>query len=187
MFIARDKKGTLMKKCIAIDMDETICDTMSRHLDWYNSEFGQSLTKSDIYGVKIYNRVPQEHSQRVREYPDSPEFFKDIPPYDGALDVIRKLSEHFDIVIATAAMEHPNSFSAKYEWLRKYLPFIPPLNYIFCGKKKFISADYLIDDSSRHFDGFCGQGMLFTAPHNVLETPKIRLSSWDEVHNYFFD
>ena len=174
-----------MRKRIAIDMDETIVDTMSRHLDWYNREFGQQLTKADLHGTKIYHRVPPEHAARVRSYPDNPDFFVDIPVYSDAFNVILALSQEYDIFIATAAMEHPASFSAKYEWLVKYLPFLSPLNFIFCGNKSAVHADYLIDDSSRHFQGFVGQGILFTAPHNMNETAEVRVNSWREVGEYF--
>ncbi|MCE3253263.1 MAG: 5-3-deoxyribonucleotidase, partial [Cellvibrio sp.] len=50
-----------MRKRIAIDMDETICDTLARHLDWYNTEFQQNLTKADLYATKIYQKVPEAH------------------------------------------------------------------------------------------------------------------------------
>lgn len=174
-----------MRKRIAIDMDETICDTMTRHLDWYNTEFQQSLNKTDLYATKIYLKVPEEHRARVRAYPDDVAFFVDIPPQPHAIDVIAELNERFDIVIATAAMEHPTSFTAKYDWLRKYLPFLSPMSFIFCGKKNVVQADFLIDDSSRHFEGFVGQGILFSSPHNLLEAAEVRVNNWLEVRDYF--
>jgi 5'-nucleotidase len=174
-----------MRKRIAIDMDETICDTMARHLDWYNTEFQQNLTKADLHGTKIYHLVPEEHRARVRAYPDIPAFFIDIPIYPNAAEVIAELHERYDIVIATAAMEHPTSFAPKFDWLRKHLPFLSPMNFIFCGKKNVVQADFLIDDSSRHFDGFVGQGILFSAPHNALEATDIRVNDWLEVRDYF--
>jgi 5'(3')-deoxyribonucleotidase len=174
-----------MRKRIAIDMDETICDTLSRHLDWYNQEFNQQLTKNDVMGTKIYHKVPAEHAARVRAYPDNPDFFVDIPPYENAIAVIQELSAHYDIFIATAAMEHPTSFAPKYDWLVKYLPFLSPMNFIFCGNKSVVHADYLIDDSSRHFESFTGQGVLFTAPHNVNEEASVRVNDWLNVREMF--
>lgn len=174
-----------MRKRIAIDMDETICDTLARHLDWYNSEFQQKLTKADLYATKIYKVVPEAHVARVRAYPDIPAFFEDIPPYENAIEVIRELHEHYEIVIATAAMEHPTSFTPKYQWLVKHLPFLSPMNFIFCGKKNVVQADYLIDDSSRHFEGFVGQGLLFSAAHNMEEAAAVRMNDWLDVRNYF--
>jgi 5'-nucleotidase len=174
-----------MRKRIAIDMDETICDTIARHLDWYNQEFNQGLTKADLMGAKIYHKVPVEHVARVRSYPDNPDFFVDIPPLENAIKIIHELSQQFDIFIATAAMEHPTSFAPKYDWLVKFLPFLSPMNFIFCGNKGAVHADYLIDDSSRHFESFVGQGMLFTAPHNMHEAAEVRVNSWQDVKEYF--
>ena len=176
-----------MRKRIAIDMDETICDTVTRHIDWYNAEFKQHLKKDDLLGKKIYNHVPPEHLARVRFYPDNPEFFMDLTPLDDAIDIIKELNQHFDIYIATAAMEHPTSFAAKYNWLVEHLSFISPMNFIFCGDKGIVNADYLIDDSSRHFRFFSGQGVLFTAPHNINEATKVRVDNWQDVKTYFAD
>jgi 5'-nucleotidase len=174
-----------MRQRIAIDMDETIVDTLSRHLEWYNKEFDQQVTKADLYGKKIYHYVVEDHVARVRSYPNHPEFFVDIPPLEGALEVIRELHTRYDIVIATAAMEYPTSFNAKYEWLTKYLPFLSPMNFIFCGNKGVVNADYLIDDSSRHFVDFKGTGILFSASHNLLEAAEKRVNNWQDVHAMF--
>jgi len=174
-----------MRKCIAIDMDETIVDTLSRHLDWYNTEFNQQLSKADLHGAKIYQRVLPEALAKVKAYPDHPDFFADLEANEQAIDVIHRLTEGYDIVIATAAMEHPNSFAAKYQWLAKHLPFLSPMNFIFCGRKNLVRADYLIDDSSRHFVGFGGQGVLYSAPHNVRESADIRVDNWSQIYDLF--
>ena len=176
-----------MRKCIAIDMDETIVDTLARHIQWYNDEFNQQLTKADLAGTKIYQRVPAEHLARVRAYPDDPRFFADLTPHADAISVIQALHEQYEIVIATAAMEHPNSFAAKYEWLVQHLPFLSPMNFIFCGKKYLVNADYLIDDSARHFVGFKGTGVLYTAPHNVNDPAEIRVDDWQQILRFFTD
>ena len=181
VFKSEDK----MRKRIAIDMDETICDTIARHLDWYNQEFDGGLTKADLTGTKIYQQVPAEHVARVRSYPDNPDFFADLTPFADAISVIQELHQHYDIFIATAAMEHPTSFAEKYEWLVKHLPFLSPMNFIFCGNKGVVHADYLIDDSSRHFESFVGQGVLFTAPHNVNEVADVRVNDWLEARQIF--
>lgn len=174
-----------MRKRIAIDMDETIVDTLARHIQWYNEEFSQGLTKADLAGAKIYQRVPPEHLARVRAYPDHPDFFADLIPHENAIQVIQALCEDHEVLIATAAMEHPTSFTAKYRWLVQHLPFLSPMNFIFCGKKYVLNADYLIDDSSRHFVGFIGKGILFSAPHNIHEATDIRVDNWLQLRDFF--
>ena len=66
----------------------------------------------------------------------------------------------------TAAMEVPCSFTAKFQWLERHFPFLPPDNIVFCGNKGIIAADYLIDDNVYQLDRFRGEGILFTTPHN---------------------
>ena len=78
-------------------------------------------------------------------------------------------------------MEVPGSFDAKFEWLQKYLPFIPTSNLVLCGDKEIINADYLVDDRSRHFARFRGTGILFTAPHNARERAHLRANNSEEV------
>ncbi|MGQ4827688.1 5' nucleotidase, NT5C type, partial [Enterococcus faecalis] len=85
---------------------------------------------------------------------------------EDAQDVLFNLHREHEIFIASAAMEVPMSFTAKYEWMKEHFPFISPMNIVFCGDKSILNADYLIDDSARHFKRFRGQGILFDAPHN---------------------
>ena len=66
-------------------------------------------------------------------------------------------------------MDVPCSFDAKYRWLRRHFPFIPPSHIVFCGDKGIVDADYLIDDRPRHLERFKGHTLLFSAPHNSAE------------------
>ena len=43
----------------------------------------------------------------------------------------------------------------------------------------------MIDDNVRHFERFWGEGILYTAPHNVNETRFRRVDSWDDVRAMF--
>ncbi|WP_045859127.1 5' nucleotidase, NT5C type [Teredinibacter purpureus] len=174
-----------MKQSIAIDMDETVADTLSRHLEWYCKEFGVSLNKKDMKGKRIYDVVSKENLDTVKNYPNHPDFFKDLPVFEDAVSVIQELSIKYDIYFVSAAMEYPNSFNAKYEWLKQHFSFISDMNYIFCGYKGMLNCDYLIDDSSRHIDAFNGDGYLFNAPHNSEQTNYKRINSWAEIGALF--
>ena len=100
---------------------------------------------------------------------------------DGSQDALLELSRHHDIYITSAAMEVPSSFADKFQWMEKNFPFIPPSRMVFCGDKNIVNADVLIDDRSRHFKGFRGTGILFTAPHNARETADLRADNWNDV------
>lgn len=170
-----------MRKSIAIDIDYTVADTLSRYIDWYHRDFGILISKDKVRGGKLYDIVDKEHRGDVKNFPDHPDFFADLPVFPGAIKTIKQLAEDYDIFFATAAMEHPNSFSAKYDWLKTHFPFVSNMNYIFCGFKGILNCDYLIDDTPRHLDAFKGKGLLFEAQHNVNCEGYERVSSWQEV------
>lgn len=171
-------------KRIAIDMDEVIADFASKHLGVYNRDFGESLTLQDVQGARLWHARP-ELANEILSYLDHPDFFRDLDVIEGSQDVVRLLSERYEIFITTAAMEHPASFTAKYQWLTEHFPFLSDRNFVFCGDKSIIYADYLIDDSSRHFARFSGTGILYTAPHNIHETGHIRVNNWEDIRQYF--
>lgn len=173
-------------KRIAIDMDEVMADLIPKHLKLYNENFGEALTLEDLHGQKL--REVRPHAvEELRGYLSDPGFFRDLEVMEDAQDVIRELHEDHEIFITTAAMEFPTSFNAKYEWLKEHFSFLNDLNFVFCGDKGIINADYLIDDNARHFKRFEGTGLLFTSPHNIHVTGYKRVDSWGDVREYFLN
>jgi 5'(3')-deoxyribonucleotidase len=171
-------------KRIAIDMDEVITNAGQRLLDFYNRDFNEEITIRDVHGTTLHTIRPHAKNHIIR-YLSEPTFFRDLDVIEDSQEVIRELSEQYEIYIATAAMEFPTSFTEKYEWLREHFPFLSDKNFVFCGDKSIIHADYLIDDRSDNFKGFKGQGILFSAPHNLHEEGYLRVNSWKEVREYF--
>ncbi|MBB6453276.1 5'(3')-deoxyribonucleotidase [Salirhabdus euzebyi] len=173
-------------KRIAIDMDEVMADFTTKHLTLYNRDFGEALTKEDLLGTRLWTLRP-DLAKKLFEYVYDPTFFQDLDVMEGSQEVIKELSEHYEIFIATAAMEVPTSFAAKYKWLKEHFPFLSDMNFVFCGNKSIINADYLIDDNVKNFKDFSGQGILFTSEHNINETGYVRVNNWHEVRDYFLD
>lgn len=166
-------------------MDEVLADTLAQFIRYYNEEHGAAFTKQSVEGKKFCDAVPQEHKEKVQGYPLNPGFFRDIPVMSQSQDTVAALSESYEVFIATAAMEYPTSFAPKYEWLKKHFPFIQDSHIVFCGDKSIVCADYLIDDSPRHFSRFKGEGILFTASHNIREERYYRVNNWEEVRRKF--
>ena len=175
------------RKRIAIDMDDVLADQISARLKRYNKEFGTSFTPDALQGKTLENFTLPEHRERMRSFLEEPGFFMGLEVMPDAQQVVQELSEKYDVFIATAAMEVPNSFREKYIWLRQHFPFLDPMNFIFCGHKFFIDADYLIDDTARHLDTFGGEGLLFGGPHNVNQTDYRRVGSWAEVREVLLE
>ena len=68
---------------------------------------------------------------------------------------------------------------------QKHLPFISWKQFVFCGDKSVIRADYMIDDHVHNLKTFDGLGLLFSASHNINENGYIRLNNWNEVKLFF--
>jgi 5'(3')-deoxyribonucleotidase/uncharacterized protein with PQ loop repeat len=169
---------------IAIDMDEVMADSLGEHLRRYTAAFGGGLTREALHGRSLFAAVPPEHVPAAAAMLDA-SFFDCLAVMPGCEPVVRELAERHEVVIATAAMEVPSSFEAKYRWLRRHFPFIPPDRFVFCGDKAVVDADYLIDDSPRHFARFRGRPLLFAAPHNALDTRYPRVRDWEDVRRFF--
>ena len=172
-------------KRIAIDMDEVMADTMTHFLEKYNDNFGVGLKAEHFQGRHVFEVIDEAHKPQARDYFQEETFFATIPVMPGSAGVVEALTARYEVFITTAAMDVPCSFTPKFDWLQRHFPFIPTSNIVFCGDKSIILADYLIDDNIRHLTKFHGEGIIYTAPHNVNETRFRRVSSWDDVRALF--
>jgi 5'(3')-deoxyribonucleotidase len=170
---------------ICVDMDEVMADTLAEHLRRYNKQFDESVTTDDLAGKGLWEITPLDRQQQLRAFLDAEDFFEDLPLMPGSQQVLKDLSSRFEIYIATQAMSVPNSLGPKYRWLQRHFPFIPAMNYVFCGNKCILRADFLIDDLPKNLTRFEGQGLLYSAPHNLNATGFQRVENWDEVAQYF--
>jgi 5'(3')-deoxyribonucleotidase len=173
------------RKRIAVDMDNVLADTLSELLARYNREHGASLTKADLHGSSLRSLVSEEHYQHIQDHLRTEEFFEDLPVMPDSQSVLARLAGQYEIYIASSAMEFPNSFGPKYRWLRRHFPFLDPYKFIFCGDKGVLYTHYLIDDSPRNFRNFSGEGILYSAPHNLRTEGYRRVNNWREVAEMF--
>lgn len=169
---------------IAIDMDEVMADALAEHVRRYNAAFGTQLAIADLRGRHLEDWVPAAQREAVEAMLDA-SFFADLAVIPDCQEVVRELAARHDVFIVTAAMDVPVSFDAKFRWLQRHFPFIPPARIVFCGDKGVVDADYLIDDRARHFARFKGRPLLFSAPHNAGESHYSRVSSWKDVREFF--
>jgi len=173
------------RKRICVDMDEVMADAVAEHLIRYNRDHNVNLTKEDLRGKRFWQVVPERHHAILDDYLRAEDFFEDLDVMPDAPRVLAELQRHFEIFIASAAMEVPTSFNAKYRWLERHFPFIPHTHIVFCGDKSILLADYLIDDNPRQLEHFSGTGILYDAPHNANITGYTRVRSWLEIESLF--
>lgn len=172
-------------KSIAVDMDQVLADFLGKATKAFNARFNQNFTKEDFEVAKIeaiYPELADEFFLMINES----DFFRDFELEDeDAVPVLKELNDHYEIYIATAAMDVPGCFNAKYEWLLEHFPFLNPAHFIFCGDKKVVKADYLIDDNVRQLQSFTGEGILYSQRYNEQCTEFKRVHNWKEIRNLF--
>src|SRR5687768_13095007 len=165
----------MKRKTVAVDMDNVIADVTTHYIAWYHRVYGKRIEKEDIMGLPETEAFPDG---AVMKFLFTPGFFRTVPVMPGAQEALKKLQEDFEVYIVSAAMEFPHSLSEKYEWLQEHFPFIPWNNMIFCGDKRVICTDYLIDDHLKNLDSCSGKPILFHATHNTKVNHHIRVQDW---------
>ncbi|KXH81952.1 5'-3'-deoxyribonucleotidase [Sporosarcina sp. HYO08] len=171
-------------KRIAIDMDEVMAHFSAKCLELFNEDYKEKYTSEHLQGRRLVE-LDTRFEEKIGNYLEKDSFFLELDVVKDSQAVIKRLSEHYEIYIVTAAMDFPASMAPKYEWLKKHFGFLNERNFVFCGDKSIIQADYLIDDTPSNLATFSGEGILFTAPHNWNVTGYTRLNSWLEVEEYF--
>ncbi len=170
---------------IIIDMDDVLADTNRKILDNFNRINGMELTRDFFKGRSFYDYVHQYNYEPVRQKLFEPGFFADIEVMEDAVEVVRALHEKHEVFIVSAAMEFPNSLIDKYHWLSRHFPFISWQNIAFCGDKRIVSGDVMIDDHEKNLKTFRGEALLFDAMHNQTVTGYQRVMNWKEVYDRF--
>jgi len=150
-------------KTIAFDIDGFLANT---HLPWlwdYNKEYNDTLTIGQITQWDMSQLVKPECGKKIYSYL-TPELFDRVPPFSGALDMVKEARRYANIVFATTATE--NTFGVKYHWLKTH-GFEPTIKtYMDIGDKGLINAHALVDDYDGNFVDFKGMCVLFDRPWN---------------------
>ena len=175
----------MAKKRILIDMDHVMADITSQFIIWYQRATGVEMNRADLLGKPEDLAFPEP--RLIREFLHTPGFFATAPVIPGSQSVIRELNQLYDVYIVSAAMEFPQSLPEKYAWLLKHFPFIHWQQIIFCGSKKAVSGDFMIDDHVKNLTHFKGEKLLFTATHNINmhDTGYRRVNNWEEIKDLF--
>lgn len=164
-----------------VDMDEVIANAYLAHVELYNRDFNENLTIEECHGKEVWQCVPEERQESVRNHARREGFFSNLKPIADSQEVLNELAKRYDLYIASAAMQFPKSLKEKSDWLDHFFPFISWQNRILCGDKHILKGDILIDDRSYNLQKFEGRSLLFTSPHNVHSNGFERVNTWSEV------
>ncbi len=164
-------------------MDHVMANITQQFIDWYQEYTGVSIDSSSLWGKSELGSFPDP--ELVRSFLFKPGFFRTAKVIEGSQKVIAELNERYEVFIVSAAMEFPQSLSEKHGWLKEHFSFITWQQVTFCGSKRIVKGDYMIDDHIKNLEFFDGKKILFTAPHNALIEGYTRANNWEEVAAMF--
>lgn len=182
-------------KKVMIDLDETICSPS--YLEEVNRFLKTEYRYEDIDTYFVEDVIPEEQRNEFLDY-----FYKNLNVYTNATilpqatRVIEELTHFYDVYIVSAFVDkrRPNESiimaKYKYEWIRKYLPFIDPKKIILTGSKDLVMCDIKIDDKFSNLKGYGETKLLMDHLHNrkysfeELETYGIkRVYDWEQIRS----
>ncbi len=178
-----------------VDLDGVCADYTTGFRDIVASETGRSLDELPLerswdfreWGLDA-DGFERLHHQAVTEH----RMFANLPAFDGAADVLWRLSDAgVWIRIITHRLYvnwgHATAVSDTVAWLDKNR--IPYRDICFLGAKPEVEADLYIDDAEHNIQGLRGAGnevIVFDAPYNrALSGP--RAHHWGEVEEIAMD
>lgn len=156
----------MSKLIIAVDADDTIFDENTAVRLYMNEHYGFEHTEADYlidgpfdnYWERIWNVDPEKMTQMYEEFAHST-YKKELKPIKGAIPVLQKLKEKYDLVIVTSRGQSVvdvthNSLALHYPDIFNNVHFVPlwgdgekATKAQICNE---IGASYLIDDSFEH-------------------------------------
>jgi len=123
---------------------------------------------------QLSEEVKKEYEGDLDEIPN---FFRELPPIEGALRGFRILSEHYDTyILSTAPWKNPTAWIDKLLWVQEYLLETAYKRLILSHNKNLNAGDYLIDDRTANgVSNFTGEHIHFG------QSP---FHDWDAVLDY---
>ena len=182
------------KKKIMVDMDEVI--VKNRFTDYLN-EFlnGVDFEKLNSFYRQDLIKGREEEFKKIYQFKN---LYKNdngtfVEPLANCVEVLEELNKYYELFVVTSYIWKKDIFDAstnlknKYEYLKYFLPFINPNNFIFITDKSKITFDIGIDDRPKNLVS-CNKKILFTEFRNkniseeeLAKDDIIRADNWTSV------
>ena len=179
---------------LLVDVDDT---TLDLHTEWiqnrYNVDYKDKLLRKDIKTWNIDKYVKPECGNKIYDYLDDKDLYKNIKPLAGAVEGIQKLRElGHRIIFVTAYFNEQKAKCLHDNGLLKEYPYNDGrwntcTDVIMANDKSLIKGDLLIDDRYENVKKF-GSGIVFAQPWNEnldIDGEFIRTKGWDDIVGYF--
>jgi 5'(3')-deoxyribonucleotidase len=155
------------KKILYLDMDGVVADFEKRigELEPELQNF-KSYEDQDALG----NRIDQICYA-------NPDIYHNLPPIEGAIEAVERLSELYDIFfLSTAMWTLPQSFTGKRIWIENHFREIGYKRLILSHRKDLLKGHFLVDDRLKN------GAAQFEGEHIHFGTQKF--PDWEVVYDY---
>ncbi len=165
-------------------MDSVICNLMSEWHKRYNEDYNDNLSVDKLLCWRSEDYVKAECGEKIYDYLDEPGLFLHLEPLPYAIDVLKRLSNQYDLLIVTSSRTY--AYTEKELWVEKHLPFIGKRNLIFSHRKEMIRGDLLFDDAPHNLVAFSKTGRTAVAMsyeyNQQVDVP--RVNNWLEFEKW---
>jgi len=133
-------------KIIGVDVDLTVCDSVTPWKDWYRKLTGHDIT-DEISEVNNDLQDLMKHHSDPLSFWKKTDLYDNIKPYKEAVEVLTHLSElgYTIVFVSSCFPEHENS---KKMFLKRHFPFAS--GFISTSDKQFVQMDFFIDDYKKN-------------------------------------
>ena len=173
---------------VLLDMDDVLDDLLPAWVNWLNEKHGQSVSVEDITQWDMPAAYPELTGEQVYAPLETEEFWKTVPPKEGAVEGVRKLlDEGFEVYVVTSSSYKTLKYKTEHVLL-KYFPMLTWKNVIVTDRKQLIRGDILVDDGIHNLIEGEYLRVLMDAPHNRGIDDSLfdifRAHNWNEVYSY---
>ena len=133
--------------------------------------------------------LTEEEDAKVYALINMPGFARNLNPFPGAIEGVKKIMEIADVLFVTSPLKSSPTWSYdRMEWLKSYYGDEQGQKVVSTGEKYAVDGDFLVDDKPDHVVSWqevhpMGTAILWLTPQNMRMAPKniIALASWDMV------
>ena len=142
----------MLKPKVKIDIDGVLDDMANVLVQMYNERNGAELRIEDCtrYDFSSYG---SEVALNILSMLRDPELYERMRPTRNAVKYLWLIFRDFDAKLVTSTS--PEELRLKLDWLHRWFGFVADSDIIVASDKKWIEADYVIDD---HVGNLLGDG-----------------------------